>query len=131
MNTELIQLIEEGLAASLAGTGNFGEHVMKLASKGVESYRVDYRLENTAYFLPNGETHVLPLPTRPHVVGATFDASELTAAIRGSQAGEVKYPEFIARSMRAGCVGYTVWISGRHVTYFGRNGETHVEKFPT
>ena len=60
-----------------------------------------------------------------------ISVEEIVAAIRGSQVGEVKYPEFIARSMRAGCVGYTVWISGRHVTYFGRNGSTHVEKFPT
>ncbi|MGV3622743.1 MAG: hypothetical protein ACO1OB_18130 [Archangium sp.] len=130
MNTELIQLIEEGLAASLAGTGNFGEHVMKLAKHGVESYRVDYRLKETAYFLPNGETHVLPVPVS-HEVGPRFEAGEITSAIRGSQAGQVKWPEFIERSMRAGCVGYTVWISGRHVTYFGRNGETHVEHFPS
>ena len=127
MNAELI---EETLAASLAGTGDFGEHVMKLASNGVESYRVDYRLKQAAYFLPNGETLVLPVPVR-HEVGARFDVEEIISAIRGSQAGQVKWPEFIERSMRAGCVGYTVWISGRHVTYFGRNGEQHIEKFPT
>jgi len=23
-----------------------------------------------------------------------------------------------------------VWIAGRHVTYFGRKGEMHVEHFP-
>lgn len=127
MNT---RLIEETLAASLAGTGNFGEHVMKLASQGVESYRIDYRLQQAAYFLPNGETHVLPVPAR-HDLGQRFDVDEIVSAIRGSQAGQVKWPEFIARSMRAGCVGYTVWIAGRHVTYFGRNGETHVEHFPS
>jgi len=23
-----------------------------------------------------------------------------------------------------------VWITGRHVTYYGRAGETHIEHFP-
>lgn len=130
MNSELVQLIEEGLAASLAGTGNFGEHVMKLAKGGVESYRIDHRLGEAADFLPNGQTHVVPVPVQ-HEPGQRFDVDEVVAAIRGSQAGQVKWPEFIARSMRAGCVGYTVWIAGRHVTCFGRNGETHVEHFPS
>jgi hypothetical protein len=40
------------------------------------------------------------------------------------------YPEFKRLSEQAGCIGYIVWITGRHVTYFGRNGETHVERFP-
>ena len=34
-------------------------------------------------------------------------------------------------SMLAGCVGYIVWIAGRHVTYFGHRGEQHVEPFPS
>lgn len=41
------------------------------------------------------------------------------------------YPEFKQLSQRAGCVGYTVWIEGRHVVYHGRRGETHVERFPS
>ena len=40
------------------------------------------------------------------------------------------YPEFKKLSQAGGCVGYVVWIAGRHVTYVGRKGETHVEKFP-
>jgi uncharacterized protein YbcV (DUF1398 family) len=34
------------------------------------------------------------------------------------------------QTMDAGCVGYTVWIAGRHVAYVGRRGEVHVERFP-
>jgi hypothetical protein len=28
-------------------------------------------------------------------------------------------------------MGYVVWLAGRHVTYFGRRGATHVERFPS
>lgn len=40
------------------------------------------------------------------------------------------YPEFKRATMAAGCVGYVVWMAGSHVDYFGRKGETHVERFP-
>jgi len=33
--------------------------------------------------------------------------------------------------MAAGCVGYFVQIAGRRALYFGRNGESHVELFPS
>jgi hypothetical protein len=39
------------------------------------------------------------------------------------------YPEFKALTQAAGCIGYTVWIAGRHVVYLGRRGESHVERF--
>ena len=39
-------------------------------------------------------------------------------------------PEFKKLSQAGGCVGYMVWLAGRHVTYYGRRGETHVELFP-
>ena len=32
--------------------------------------------------------------------------------------------------MSAGCIGYMVWIAGRHVSYFGRQGEVYIEPFP-
>ena len=59
-----------------------------------------------------------------------FDGDAVRGAILGAQQGRVMYPEFKKLSQRAGCIGYTVWIAGRHVTYFGRCGETHIERFP-
>jgi hypothetical protein len=40
------------------------------------------------------------------------------------------HPEFKKLSQRAGCVGYTVSIAGRHVTYRGQRCETQIERFP-
>ena len=97
---------------------------------GVESYYADYRARCTTYYLPDGASHGVRL-LAPHVdIPAAFDASALQTAIRGAQTGVVHYPEFMQLSMAAGCVGYLVWIAGRHVSYFGRKGEVHVEPFP-
>ncbi|MGC4087738.1 MAG: DUF1398 family protein [Polyangiaceae bacterium] len=129
MDQQLQQFIEESLAASHAGTRSFGEIVVRLAQHGVESYRVDYRDGSATYFLPSGDSYRASLRVPELAIGERFDAPAVVEAIVGSQQGRVKYPEFIERSMRAGCVTYTVWISGRQVTYFGRNGESHVERF--
>ncbi len=131
MNSTLMETIQRAASDSLAGTRNFGEIVGSLIAENVESYRADYRLGSTTYFMPSGESHTVALPTPTFAIGEAFDRDAIVAAIRASQRGEVKYPEFIARSMAAGCVGYVVWIAGKHVTYFGRRGETHVEHFPT
>ena len=70
-----------------------------------------------------------------HEAPAVYCADRLKDAVRagilGAQQGRVLYPEFKRLSQRASCIGYTVWIIGRHVAYLGRRGETHVERFPS
>ena len=122
--------IESTFTASNAGTIHFGEVVMQLARVQVESYHVDYRAGRSTYFLPDGTSLDLEFDRPADGIAETFDADLLRSAIRGAQQGRVMYPEFKQLSQQAGCAGYTVWITGRHVTYFGRRGETHVERFP-
>lgn len=131
MNHTVIQVIEQCASDSYAGTKSFGEIVGALSQAGIESYYADYRAGSTTYYLPDGSSHAIKL-VRPEVnIPTPFNAGDVQAAIRGAQRGEVKYPEFVKRSMQAGCIGYCVWIAGRHVTYFGRNGEQHIERFPS
>lgn len=130
MTPDLQDLIERGAAASHAGTISFGDLVATLAANGVESYRADFRTRTTTYYMPAGDTFRLAMKTPPVAVAERFDDEAITQAIRGAQRGEVHYPEFVRRAMEAGCVGYAVWIAGKHVTYWGRRGESHVERFP-
>ncbi|MFZ6653749.1 DUF1398 domain-containing protein [Undibacterium sp. TJN19] len=130
MENTVSETITQCAQASYAGTMSFGAIVGKLMVAGVESYHADYRHADTTYYLPDGETMVIALHAPAIPVAENFDTAALQAAIRGAQAGAVKYPEFLQLSMAAGCVGYLVWINGRHVIYFGRRGETHVEHFP-
>lgn len=131
MDTKIKQAIEECVAASHAGTRHFADIVGALVAHGVESYRVDFRQRSSTYFLPTGDWHSVPIATPELAIAEAFDTDTLLEAIRGAQRGEVLYPEFIERALRAGCVGYVVWLAGRHVAYFGRRGETHVERFPS
>ena len=130
MEPDQIAVVEECAHASLTGTASFPEIVGRLQALGVERYHTDYsRMEHT-YYLPDGDSHVVAIGRPPQAIGATFLADGVAAAVLASQRGEIKYVEFLRRSMEAGCVGYFVQITGRQVFYFGRNGEVHVERFP-
>lgn len=131
MDTATRQAIDQCARYSHAGIVSFPEVVATLARAGVESYQADYRREDTTYYAGGGSCCTVPLPGEGAPVAAAFDAAALQAAIRGAQSGAVKYPEFLRLSRAAGCVGYVVWIAGRHVSYFGRLGEVHIERFPT
>ena len=130
MNDLVRQAIERAAQSSKDGTAHFPDIVAALAGVGVESYFADYRADSTTYYLPDGSTHAVPLAPPDVPIAEAFDAAAVQAAIRGAQAGRVMYPEFVRLSRAAGCVGYVAWLAGRHVSYFGRRGETHVERFP-
>jgi uncharacterized protein YbcV (DUF1398 family) len=130
MSPETEQVIREATRGSSEGSLHFGQVVGLLVQAGVESYVADYRAGRTTYYLHDGDTLTIDL-TRPGVpIAQAFDAAALLAANRGAQRGEVMYPQFKTLSCQAGCVGYAVWIAGRHVSYFGRQGETHIERLP-
>jgi uncharacterized protein YbcV (DUF1398 family) len=131
MTSSVRSIVEACAHDSHAGTRNFGEIVMALMGAGVESYFADFRSATTTYYLPSGEAIATPLPMPELQAADTFSAEAMHAAVRGAQSGQVKYPEFVRLSLAAGCVGYMVWIAGRHVSYFGRRGETHIEHFPS
>ena len=130
MNEHTRETIERAAKASKDGSAHFPEIVALLVGVGVESYFADYRAHLTTYYLPDGATHSVALPPPDVAIADAFDADGVRQAIRGAQAGRVMYPEFLRLSRAAGCVGYVVWLAGRHVSYFGRRGETHVEHFP-
>lgn len=122
--------IEQCASESLAGRRSFPEVVASLAAVGVGSYFADYRRGATTYYAGEDASVTLKLPHDGPPIAQEFDAAALQATIRGAQRGEIRYPEFVRRSRAAGCVGYFVWIAGRHVSYFGARGETHIERFP-
>jgi uncharacterized protein YbcV (DUF1398 family) len=130
MNEITRTAIQSTFEASHRGRIHFGEVIGQLVEVGVESYHVDYRSGRITCFLPDGSTLDVGFERPPHGIADAFDGDSVRAAIQGAQQGRVMYPEFKSLSQQAGCVAYTVWIAGRHVTYLGRRGEMHIEHFP-
>ncbi len=130
MNESTRTTIQSTFDASNQGSIHFGQVIGQLVGAGVESYHVDYRTGGSTYYLPDGSTADFTFERPQHGIAERFDGDAVRAAILGAQQGRVMYPEFKTLTQSAGCVGYTVWIAGRHVVYLGRRGETHVERFP-
>jgi uncharacterized protein YbcV (DUF1398 family) len=130
MNETTRATIQATFVASNQGSIHFGQVIGQLVGAGVESYHVDYRSGRTTYYLPDGVTADFAFERPQSGIADAFDGDAVRAAILAAQQGRVMYPEFKKLSQQAGCVGYTVWIAGRHVTYVGRRGETHIERFP-
>jgi uncharacterized protein YbcV (DUF1398 family) len=131
MNTEMAWVIQECAEGALSGDLTFPEIVGKLAEIGIERYHADYSRQEITYYFPDGDSLVVASPHPSHATAVEFSASSVEAAVRQSQRNEHSYLDFIRKTMAAGCVGYFVQITGRRVIYFGRNGESHVEHFPS
>ena len=127
MNT---QVMHEALQGSSEGRLTFPQVIGMLAGAGVESYCVDFIGRTDTFYMPDGTTHVEPVPVNSTPVAEEFSASGVVAAIRAAQADTMRYPEFVDVVKRAGVAGYHVYLTGRKVIYFGRRGELHIEEFP-
>ncbi len=128
MNTYLIQ---EASRRILAGTISFPEVVGVLMEAGVEYYLVDYVSRKKTFYGPAGDGAMtfIDFEDLPEVA-ADFDGAAIRAAILDSQRHGQHYRDFSRRAMEAGVQGYMAFLRGRRVTYWGRQGDQHIEWFP-
>lgn len=132
MDDRLIATAKACLDGAEHDTMTFPAIVGALMQAGFESYEVDYRRGTATYFLPDGDSVVLPMAHVPGPVAARLDTAAVQAAIREAQqlVPGYTYAGFSRKVTAAGCAGYIVSFSGRRALYFGRTAETHVEHFP-
>ena len=131
MNSEQIEVLERCTRGAWTGTQSFPDILISLFQLGVERYHVDYTRKEITYYSSDGSSHVTAIPQLTPQIENEFSKAEVEAAVRQSQRNEHTFPDFVRKTMHAGCVGYFVQLSGRCVLYFGRRGECHIEHFPT
>lgn len=131
MNREQKQILQECARGALTGDLDFPTIIGRLAQVGVERYHADYSRQEITYYFRDGDSLSVETPHPKHAIADEFLPSAVEAAVRQSQRNEHSYLDFLRKTMAAGCVGYFVQITGRRVIYFGRNGDFHIEHFPT
>jgi uncharacterized protein YbcV (DUF1398 family) len=110
----------------------FPEGVRMIAAAGFKCYLVDYRAGTRTYHHSNGETFTFQGPTYASV--DAFNADVVKTAIKEAQlmVPGYTYQGFCRKVAElGGAAGYFVSIVGKRVLYFGVNGETHTEYFPS
>ena len=122
--------IDEIVQKSLKGEITFPNVVMGLIEQGVEFYHVDLIRGENRYYSTMAQSYVVA-NNHAHIdAPESFSAEQVISAIRASQQGQINYSTFVERIVKAGCVFYIAYLSGRRVVYFGRKGDFHTEHFP-
>ncbi|WP_186402729.1 DUF1398 domain-containing protein [Sphingopyxis sp. P1IMeth2] len=131
MHADQTATAEYCLNAAYDGRVSFPEIVGKLIDAGFEGYDVDYRRAMQIYYLPDGDSVELAMPSCSEDVSARFDDARIAALVRWAQSDvpHYSYAAFSAQAKTAGCAGYHVSFLGRRVVYYGRTAQTHVELF--
>jgi uncharacterized protein YbcV (DUF1398 family) len=133
MNDHQKSVAAECLSAAHDDSLSFPDIVGRLIEAGFESYSIDFRRQTATYYLPSGDSLVLPAGGDDTPIATSFDSGAIKDAIREAQNGSAaySYQGFCRKVRKAGCVGYIVSFTGRRALYFGRTAETHVEYFPS
>jgi len=123
--------LNETVELSLAGKITFPEIVRRLIANHVERYIADLVGLKITYFNNSNEFHEASFKFNAFNIAQEFNATNVKNAIIDSQQGRIDYQTFLKRIMSAGCTHYEVFITGKRVIYFGRDGNHHIELFPS
>jgi uncharacterized protein YbcV (DUF1398 family) len=132
MDARLTEIAETCLHGAEDNSMTFPEIVQTLMQAGFESYAIDFRRATATYYLPGGDSVVLPTHRTETSIGDALNTTAVQAAIVEAQqlVPGYTYAGFCKKVMTGGCAGYIVSFSGRRAVYFGRTAEVHTEDFP-
>jgi len=130
MDDSVKAVMEDCTRASDEERMSFPEVVGRMMAASVESYHTDMLRAERTFYMPDGESYVVPTHRAAATPARDFVPAGVEAAIRATQSGRIGYRDFCEDILRAGCVGYIVSFPGRRAVYFGRTGDFHVEQFP-
>jgi uncharacterized protein YbcV (DUF1398 family) len=123
-------VIQDLIRKALARQSTFAQILASLAKEGVESYHVDFLRNEFRYYARSGESLVMGGTLEHDGVSAEFSAERLERINQKVQAGQAAYPDFVKEGTAAGCAYYIVYLNGKKVRYFGRDGGEYVQPFP-
>ncbi|MGC2330748.1 MAG: DUF1398 family protein [Candidatus Acidiferrales bacterium] len=128
---EKLEKAQQGAMAGRPKVGGFPYLAETLRRAGVTRNLWYLPACQSLYLTEAGPVAVVGTPLATGMVDVPrFDREALIAALQTDQAGRSTFPEFLMASWRAGIVRYDVDLAARTCTYFGANGEEHVESYP-
>lgn len=115
---------------SLRKAITFPEILETLQKEGVESYHVDFLRDEYRYYAKNGESFVTDVALLHDTVAPVFSAEKIENINKRVQSGQAGYSDFVKEGAAAGCAYYIVYLYGRKVRYFGRDGDEYIQHLP-
>lgn len=127
-----LQAAMERGAAARPKVGGFPYLAESLRQAGVTHCRMAVPANAFLYVTSRGNVVVQGEPlVSGFAATPRFDEAMLVAALRTDQAGESTFPEFVRGCWSAGIVWYDVDTAARTCTYYGAEGESYTEDYPS
>lgn len=127
MNSTVKRTIERCSNALNYGGENLSETLGQLSRVGIDSCHADYRGCELTFYSMDGDVYSLPMPIPGGAVVGSFDEPALSSVLSDAICGRLRFPDFKARTIKAGCIGVVLWLATGHITCFGQQGEIHDE----
>jgi uncharacterized protein YbcV (DUF1398 family) len=124
--TTIQNLIDGSLKKAIA----FPQILATLQEEGVESYHVDFLRNEYRYYARNGESFATEVALVHGGVAPVFSAEKIENINKRVQSGLAWYPDFVKEGVAAGCAYYIVYLDGRKIRYFGRDGGEYIQHLP-
>jgi uncharacterized protein YbcV (DUF1398 family) len=131
VNKNCVAVVEECTHGSNEGRLNFPQVIQQLTQEGIERYHADLNRGEKTYYMPDGTSHAVSDSRVIEKSAEIFSSEKIKDALTSIQSGSISYKEFCKRIANAGCTNYFVCLNGRRTIYFGRNGDSHTEWFPS
>lgn len=130
VDMSVMNVVEQYIMQTYPGILTIGPSVSLLIHMGCTSYSADFRLKRMVYHFSDGATYETPLklPMLATLKTQAFPA-KLSRIIHAAQTGDIYYSQFLPAVLRAGCIGYEVWLLPGIVNLFGSGGEVVISKF--
>jgi uncharacterized protein YbcV (DUF1398 family) len=123
-------VIQELIRKALAKEITFREILATLGKEEVESCHVDFLRNEFRCYATSGKSLVISAALLHEGVAAEFSTEKIEGINQRVQAGQAWFPDFVREGAAAGCAHYIVYLNGKKVRYFGRDGGEHVQHFP-
>ena len=94
MDALIKDVMRECTEGSDAGRMPFPQVVRRLMEAGVERYYADLQRAEKTFYLPEGESHVVPSEAVEARPGDAFSRDGVERAVRAIQAGTIDYKTF-------------------------------------
>ncbi len=118
------------LDRALTRASTFPEIIATLLKEDVESYHVDFMRNEVRFYSRDGSSIAIVVSLVHGDVAPEFSAKQLDALNKRVQAGQAGFSDFVKEAPAVGCAHYIVYMNGKKVRYFGRDGGEHIQYFP-
>lgn len=122
------EILRAAADQTLSNQKSFQDMCRKLLLAGIESVHFDLIANRMTCYTPEGRVFDEPFFFEGPRVADVFSEESIIEDYKALLMHKLSLHEFFAFIMLAGATGFTIYLLGKKVLFFGRCGENHLEQ---